>query len=355
MAEPYFVEAAVENLTKGKFVAGKKPVLTVPDGSVVRVETVNTDISASEEKRSEDPCSLRNPDPEPYFRAYGIRTDTPGMRKLVDALDKVEPFGVNSHCLTGPIGVEGAQPGDVLEIRILDLELTEPCGSMFVVPGAGALPDKISQALCHRVVYNEDRTQAELFGYPIKLDPFLGVMAVTDTEDRPSGPPGPFGGNLDLKRLTKGTSLFLPVLVPGAMFCCGDAHAAQGNGEVGITAIETCGLLATLQFIVHKDFPLDSPQAETPTHHIVTGLDRDLNESMRKATLNAAQFLCRRNGLSFERAVMLCSAAVNFEVSQFVDGVVGIHGMIPKTIVQKSGTPFWNEDGSVFYKGNPWF
>lgn len=354
----YVVEAVAENLTKSVFMATRKPILTVPNGAVVQIETINTDIAVLEKRTAGnlsceawEPYSIRDMDPEPYFHAYGIRTDTPVMRKLAAALDKVEPLRANSHCITGPIEIEGARPGDVLEIRILELELTEPFGSMFVMPGAGALPDRISRPICQRVLYNDERTQAELFGFPIPLDPFMGVMAVTDTEDRPSGPPGIFGGNLDLKRLTMGTSLYLPVLVPGAMFCCGDPHAAQGNGEVGITAIETCGMMSRLQFILHKGVSLESPQAETPTHYIVTGLDRDLNEAMRKAVLHAAQFLRERNGLSFEQAVMLSSASVDFEISQFVDGVVGIHGMIPKTVVRKGSASFWNEDGSVSYAG----
>lgn len=237
MAKPYFLEATAENLTKGVFRAHRPPALTVPDGAVVQVEAINTDIAALERQTASnfppevlEPLSIRDKDPEPYFRAHGIRTDTPVMGKLVMALDQVEPLRENGHCITGPVRVEGARPGDVLEVRILDLTLTEPCGCLFLMPGVGALPDQVSRAMCQRVLYNESCTQAELFGCTIPLNPFLGVMAVLDTQDHPSGPPGLFGGNLDLKRATMGSSLFLPVLVPGAMFCCGDPHGAQGNG-----------------------------------------------------------------------------------------------------------------------------
>ena len=361
MTKVYKIEATANHILKGKISPSRPPVLTVPDGATVELEAINPDIAALERRTTNtfatvweserEELSIRDPDPTAYFERYGIRTDTPGMRKLVAALDEVEPKGYNSQCNTGPIAIQGALPGDVLEVRIKGLELTEPCGCMFLIPGIGGVPDLVSRAVCQRALYNPERTQTILFGKRIPLDPFLGIMAVADKEDRAAQAPGIFGGNLDLKELRVGNSLFLPVIVKDALFYAGDPHAVQGDGEVGMTAVETCGLKCTLQFVLHKDMQIDSPQVETPTHYIVTGLDEDLNRAAYKAVKHAARFLSRRNGIGFEQALMLCGASVDFRVTQIVDGVKGIHASIPKTIVDEDGRPFWNAGGSWKYRG----
>ncbi len=137
------------------------------------------------------------------------------------------------------------------------------------------------------------------------------------------------GGNLDNKDLVAGTTLFIPVHAAGALFAVGDGHAAQGNGEISLTAIET-SLRGTFQFVVRKDVKLRWPRAETPTHYIVMGLDRDLTKATKLAAREAIDFLVAHKGLSPDEAYMLCSIAVDFNITQLVDGTVGVHGMIPK-------------------------
>ena len=361
MGENYKIIATPENILKGKFSPDKLPVLRICDGTTVEIETINSDIAALEKKTTNtfadvketerEELSIRDEDPEPYYQKYGIRIDTPGMRKLCAALDEAEPKGYNSQCNTGPIAIEGALPGDVLEIQIRKLELTEPCGCMFLIPGIGGAPDIVSHSVCQRVIYNEERTETELFGQKITLEPFLGIMAVADKEDKIAQPPGLFGGNLDLKELKMGTSLFLPVLVKDALFYAGDPHAVQGNGESGMTAIETCGLNCTLKFVLHKNKYIDSPQAETPDYFVITGLDEDLNEAAHKAVKNAAAFIAEKNKLKPEQALMLCGAAVDFDITQIVDGVKGVHAMIPKSIINMEDHYFWNADGHCRYNG----
>ena len=146
-----------------------------------------------------------------------------------------------------------------------------------------------------------------------------------------SAPPGIHAGNLDNKELVAGTTLYIPVHVKGALFEVGDGHAAQGNGEVDITALET-SLVGTFQFFVRKDFKLKAPRAETPTHFIAMGLNPDLTEALRMAVRETIDFFVAEKHLSREDAYMLASVGVDFNVTQAVDGTKGIHAMIPKSI-----------------------
>jgi acetamidase/formamidase len=147
-----------------------------------------------------------------------------------------------------------------------------------------------------------------------------------------SGPPGIHTGNLDNKDLGAGTTLYMPILAPGALFSAGDAHAAQGHGEVDLTAIET-GLRGKFQFVLRKDMQLNWPRAETPTHWIVMGLHPNLEEAMKIAVRETIDFITQRfPHLSRQEAYMIASVAVDYHVTQVVDGTKGIHGMVPKAI-----------------------
>jgi len=171
-------------------------------------------------------------------------------------------------------------------------------------------------------------------GIVLPLKPFFGVMGVAPRagEKRSSSVPDYFGGNLDNQELIAGTTLFLPVSVPGALFSAGDAHAVQGDGEVNITAIETAMREAVLQFVVRPDMKIERPLAETPTHWITMGFHKDLDEAAKIALRDAIQFLAASKGLSRGDAYALSSLAVDLRVTQIVDGNKGIHAMIPKTI-----------------------
>jgi acetamidase/formamidase len=174
-------------------------------------------------------------------------------------------------------------------------------------------------------------------GVVIPLRPFLGVMGVAPRhgERQPAGAPGYFGGNMDNKELTAGSTLYLPVSVKGALFSAGDAHAVQGDGEVNVTAIETAMEEAVLQFFVRKDLNLQRPMGETETHWITMGFHKDLDEAAKIALRDAIRFISQNHGLSPDDAYSLSSLAVDLRVTQIVDGEKGIHAMIPKAIFRQ--------------------
>jgi acetamidase/formamidase len=171
-------------------------------------------------------------------------------------------------------------------------------------------------------------------GIEIPLRPFFGSMGVAPPEASgriSSAPPGIHAGNLDNKELVAGTTLFIPVHVPGALFQVGDGHAAQGNGEVCITALET-SLVGKLQFILRKDIKLRWPRAETPAAFMTMGINEDLNEATKIAVREMIDFLVSEKKLSRDEAYMLASVAADLSITQLVDGTKGVHAMIPKAI-----------------------
>jgi acetamidase/formamidase len=171
-------------------------------------------------------------------------------------------------------------------------------------------------------------------GIEVPLRPFFGSMGVAPPASAGrwnSSPPWIHGGNLDNKELTAGAVLYLPVHVPGGLFLVGDGHAAQGNGEVNITALET-SLTGELQFFLHKERHLEWPRAETPTHYISMGTDEDLTLAAKIAVREMIRFLVEEKGMTREDAYVLCSTAVDFNITQLVDGKKGVHGMLPKSV-----------------------
>jgi len=244
---------------------------------------------------------------------------------------------VGPHTLTGPIYVNGAEPGDVLEVRIKRL-VPINCGVNYHLPGRmniGGLPEDFPNGQFKTFQLDLWKMEATFApGIVVPLKPFLGVMGVAPKpgEKRPAAIPDYFGGNMDNKELVAGTTLYLPVNAKGALFSTGDAHAVQGDGEVNVTAIETAMEEAVLQFIVRKDMKLERPMVETPTHWIATGVHKDLNEAVKIALRDAIQFISKTKGLTADDAYALCSLAVDLRVTQIVDGNKGIHTMIPKAI-----------------------
>ena len=244
---------------------------------------------------------------------------------------------VGGHTLTGPIFVAGAAPGDVLEIRIGKLVPVE-FGVNYHLPGhmgIGGLPEDFPGGRIQ--TFRLDRARWETTfapGVTLPLAPFLGVMGVAPRpgERRPAAVPDYFGGNIDNKELREGAMLFLPVSVPGALFSTGDAHGAQGDGEVNVTAIETALEEALLQFIVRKDMRLERPRAETPTHWVTMGFHPDLDEAAKIALRDAVRFLVDMKGLASDEAYALASVAVDLRVTQIVDTNKGVHAMIPKDV-----------------------
>ena len=247
---------------------------------------------------------------------------------------------VGPHTLTGPIFVKGAEPGDVLEIRIQRL-VPASCGVTYHMPGKmnlGGLPEDFAAGQFKTLQLDLQKMETTFApGIIIPLRPFLGVMGVAPKpgEKRPAAVPDYFGGNIDNKELVAGTTLYLPVNAPGALFSTGDAHAVQGDGEVSVTAIETAMDEAVFQFVVRKDMKLERPMVETPTHWIATGYHKDLNEAVKIALRDTIQFISKSKGLTADDAYALSSLAVDLRVTQIVDGNKGIHTMIPKSIFKK--------------------
>jgi acetamidase/formamidase len=248
------------------------------------------------------------------------------------------PQRMPGHILTGPVGVRGAEPGDVLEIRVLDVGLRQDWGYTVVRPLAGALPDDIeSFEQIHTRIDPGAKVGTLPWGLKLALRPFFGVMGVAPPKAWgaiSSIEPRAHGGNIDNKHMVPGSTLYLPVHNEGAGFSVGDGHAVQGDGEVCVTAIETA-LTGTFEIHVRKDLALDYPAGETPTHLIAMGMDPDLDAAARSALRRMVDWVVRETGLSRNRAFMLMSLVADVHVTQLVNGHKGIHVMMPKTAVAR--------------------
>lgn len=318
-AEPevHVLEPSPKTIHISFFDASLAPVLRVASGDIVQVKTASG-----------------NPR---YYEALGVpRERIP--KELYAVYEGFEGTGRSDHTLTGPIYVEGAQPGDTLEVRIRKIDLWLPLAGQSFVPGRGVLAEEFPFG--HDQVHWLDLDKKTLTypsGVVIPLAPFWGVTGVAPPPSMgrvPSGPPSVFGGNLDNRDLRPGTSLFLPVHVPGALLSLGDGHAAQGYGEVCLSAVET-SLQGEIQLVVHKGQKgkrIKWPRAETPTHHIAMGLHTDLDEAVKIATNEMLDFVVESKGLAREEAYLLLSAAMDIVVTQAVDGTKGVHAFLPKSI-----------------------
>lgn len=315
----------------GYIAANLPPALTVKSGAIVEIEALSHQGLTT------------NKDPEKFFGAFGIANH----EVLADAKtvfsEVTRPKGASVHILTGPIYVEGALPGDTLEIRVRDIKFRVPYGVNNTGPGKGVLPKLLKEPVAKLIRVDLERRVA-LFSDDIQipLNPFMGIMAVSPPTSLglvSSTPPGPWGGNIDLKYTGIGSSLFLPVFNKGGQFFTGDGHAVQGDGEVDGGAIEI-SLKPTLQFIVHKGKSIKQPRVETATDYLTTGLDVDLNVATRIALQEAVDFLQQEKGLSAADAYALSSLAVDLGIGEAVDVVNLVYAKIPKKIF-KSNTEFW--------------
>jgi acetamidase/formamidase len=315
-AADHKLKATPENIAWGYYWSQAKPVLNVRSGDVVEIQTV-----------SGNPMNLERAG----LAAADISAD---LRAVYDKVPR-EARGPGGHLLTGPIFIEGAQPGDVLEVRIREIRMDVPYAYNSFRPGAGFLPDDFPQARTRIIPLDRERKIGHFApGLDIPLKPFFGSMGIAPPESMGkvnSAPPGIHAGNMDNRELVAGTTLFIPVHAAGALFEVGDGHAGQGNGEVDITAMET-SLTGVFQFIVRKDMKLKWPRAETPTHYITMGLDPDLTEATRIAVRETLDFLVTEKKMTREDAYMFTSIAIDFAITQLVDGTKGVHGMIAKSL-----------------------
>ena len=311
------LKASPTTVHRGFFDASLKPVLTIDSGDVVRLET-----------------ATGNPR---WFEKLGVPKDKIPA-ELYEVFQGVEGDGRGDHTLNGPIAIRGAEPGDMLEIRILSVDVRLPIAGQGFAPNRGLLPDEFPYEK-GRVTWIDVERRVVLFapGIEFPAKPFWGVIGVAPPAGMgrvPSGPPNVFGGNLDNRDLGAGSTLYLPVHAPGALLSIGDGHAMQGYGEVSLSAVET-SLKGEIQVVLHKGHRLRWPRAETATHYITMGLDPDLDEAAKMATREMLDFLVETKGISREEAYLLASAAMDLVVTQVVDVTKGIHAMIPKAIFKK--------------------
>ena len=304
-----------EHVHWGYYDPSVKPVLRIASGDTVRVETM---IARGLQR----------------LRAAGVKDDEiPEALKVVERA--VTERGPGAHPMTGPIWIEGAEPGDSLELKIVGFEFLHPYGVSGFIPGGGTLPDEFPYVGFHLVRFDpRARTATFAPGITLELAPFFGSIGVAPNPlvgRISSGPPGPHVGNLDNKELVAGSTLFLPVHVPGALLSIGDGHAMQGDGEVTGTALET-SLRGTVQVTVRKGKRLTWPRAETPTHYIAMGLHVDLDEAAKLATHEMINFLVAEKKMTRDEAYVLCSVAADLHVTQVVDGTKGVHAMLAKSI-----------------------
>jgi acetamidase/formamidase len=313
-ATEFNLPATPANVAWGYYSGQSKPALTVHSGDTVRMQTLST-------------CGS----PELMMSRGVQRADIP---LYTDAIYKeVTDKGPGGHILTGPVAIAEAEPGDVLEVQILkvDLDVNFACNGFGV--GRGFLPMEYPYARWKIIPLDRDKMIGRFGpGIDIPLRPFFGSMGVAPAGGKiDTAPPFVHAGNLDNKELVAGTTLFIPVAVKGALFQAGDGHAAQGNGEVDITALETY-LSGSFRFIVHKNRHLRWPRAETPAYYISMGFSKDLKEATELALKDMIEFLVAEKHLSRDEAYMLASVAVDMNITQLVDGNVGVHAMCPKSI-----------------------
>ena len=303
----------------GHYDSAAAPVLRIDSGDTVIVRTLLTSSPERLEKAGVKPEAVE-----------------PALREIYKSVTDKGPGG---HILTGPISVNGAAPGDVLEVHLDKIELAIPYAYNAFGPMRGFLPEDFQYARM-RIIPLDAAAKVAHFapGIDVPLHPFFGSIGVAPAPALgrvDSAPPWMHAGNLDNKELVAGTTLYIPVFANGGLLELGDGHAAQGNGEVDITALET-SLVGTIRVVLRKDLHLAWPRAETPTHWIAMGMDKDLVMATKIAVRQAIELIAGLRGISKEDAYMLVSVGCDVAVTQLVDGNVGAHVMIPKALFVKA-------------------
>jgi acetamidase/formamidase len=316
---PITLPASPSTVVWGYYSAKAKPVLTVHSGDTVRMQTLST--CGSTERLEEEGVASKD---IPSYNA--------------DIYREVKDKGPGGHILTGPVDIAEAEPGDVLEVQILKIGIDVSFACNGFGAGRGFLPNDYPYSRRKIIPLDREKMLAHFApGIDIPVHPFFGSMGVAPPESAgryDSAPPWMHAGNMDNKELVAGTTLYIPVHAQGALFEAGDGHAGQENGEVDITTMETF-LTGTFRFIVHKDQHLLWPRAETPTSYISMGFSPDLKEATTLAVRDMINFLVDQKHLSRDDAYMLTSVAVDVDITQLVDGNVGVHAICPKAIFTK--------------------
>jgi acetamidase/formamidase len=268
----------------------------------------------------------------------------PGVPVETLAKLRVSNPGRGPHSIIGPIYVNNAEPGDVLEVRYKRIRPFD-WAAVFNNPGSigtGLLAQDFPEGQVKYLKLDVPNMTAEFNrDIHVPLKPFQGTLGVAPPDGfyppvsagvTSSVPPGPHAGNTDLNEMAEGSTMFIPVWKPGALIYTGDSHAVQGDGEINLSALETRMQELRIEVVLHKQKNFAWPVAETPTHWIMLGLDKDLNVAMTLAARNAIDFLATRGDLTKLDAYALCSIATSFRVTQVVDIMRGVHAMIPKSL-----------------------
>ena len=319
----HLLRSSPETCHWGFFDAALPPVMTVQSGDTVTIEAVSGGSEII---------------PENGFEIL------PEHEAIVGAMQP----RLGPHILTGPIMVEGAMPGDVLQVDVQAVDLRQNWGWSTIRPFMGTLPEDFPKTKLWHTAIDINRRVATLpWGPEIALRPFFGIMGVAPPPSfgaLGSVEPRAYGGNMDLKDLVAGTTLYLPVFAPGALFSAGDGHAVQGDGEVCLTALETA-LRGTFKLTVRKDMSLTLPIAETPTHAITLAFDPDLDDAAKQALRAMIALIVARSGIPADDAYMLCSLAADVRITQLVDGNKGAHVIIDRRwllspdLIKQAGVP----------------
>ena len=311
----HLLKATPETVHWGFLDGSLKPVLTVESGDQVTIQ-----------------CLTCNPEWMPSKESgFDILPD------LVEVHQKVKK-GTGNHIFTGPIAVNGARMGDVLEVKIHEIKIRQNWGWNVFRAYMGTLPEDFPyQRLSHVPLDLKAMVATLPSGFKVPLKPFFGQLAVQPPAAfgrQNSKEPREFGGNLDCKELVTGSTIYLPVWNDGALFSTGDGHAAQGDGEVDGTAIET-SLEGTFEFKLRKGLGWKMPRAETRTHYITFGLNVDLDNAAQQALREMIDWIVNMTECPRDEAYMLCSFATDLHVTQTVNNVKGVHAMIEKSILRK--------------------
>ncbi len=319
-AENYTLSVTPQTICWGYYWARAKPALKIHSGDQVQIQTVSGN-------------------PNRLVQA-GVKPEEiqPALKEIYAQVPATER-GPGGHLLTGAVYIEEAEPGDVLEVRILKITMDVPYAYNAFGPTSGELQEEFPYSRFKVIPLDRERNVANFApGIAIPLHPFFGSMGIAPPGGGKlnSAPPWIHAGNMDNKELVAGTTLYIPVHQKGALFEVGDGHAGMGNGEVDVTAMET-SLTGTFQFIVHKNIPIHWPRAETPQYYITMGFNEDLNKATDLAIREMIDFLTTEKHLSREDAYMLISVAVDLDITQLVDGKKGVHAMCPKAIFTESG------------------
>ena len=313
MSTHHTLGATPETIHWGHFSAALPPVVRVKSGDRITIDT----LSGSKEESKQ---------------AVNVLPEHTAI------MDTCKPQ-MGPHIITGPVWVEDAEPGDTLEVRIESVEFRQDWGYNAVRPLRGGLAEDFRTLQILNIPIDIKKREALLpWGLTVPLKPFFGIMAVAPRPEYgmvSSIEPREYGGNMDNKELTAGSTLFLPVQVPGALFSVGDGHGVQGDGEVCLTALETA-LQGTFTLILHKATGLRFPRAITPTHYIAMGMDQDLDDAAKQALREMIAWLVELKGWKPLDAYVSCSLACDLHVTQIVDGNKGVHAMFPRALLDKA-------------------